>query len=99
MEQPTNTIDELRAIRSQVNHPIYMDESGVDLNVVIRAATEGLVDGFGMKVTRLGGLMNMAIFRETCNALSLPHTCDDSWGGDIIAAACAHIGSIETDIE
>ena len=93
MEQPTNTIDELRAIRPQVNHPIYMDESGVDLNVVIRAATEGLVDGFGMKVTRLGGLMNMVTFRETCNALSLPHTCDDSWGGDIIAAACAHMGS------
>ena len=70
-----------------------MDESGVDLNVVIRAASDGLVDGFGMKVTRLGGLMNMVTFREMCHALSLPHTCDDSWGGDIIAAACTHIGA------
>jgi 4-hydroxyproline betaine 2-epimerase len=23
----------------------------------------------------------------------MPHTCDDSWGGDIIAAACTHIGA------
>ena len=23
----------------------------------------------------------------------MPHTCDDSWGSDIIAAACAHIGA------
>ena len=93
MEQPTNTIDELRTLRPHVNHAIYMDESGVDLNVVIRAAAEGLVDGFGMKVTRLGGLMNMVTFREMCHAFSLPHTCDDSWGGDIIAAACTHIGA------
>ena len=93
MEQPTNTIDELRIIRPLVSHAIYMDESGVNLNTVIRAASEGLVDGFGMKVTRLGGLMHMITFREVCDALSLPHTCDDSWGGDIIAAACTHIGA------
>lgn len=23
----------------------------------------------------------------------MPHTCDDAWGGDIIAAACTHIGA------
>ena len=93
MEQPVNTIDELRSLRKSINHPIYMDESGSDLNTVIRAASEGLVDGFGMKVTRLGGLMNMVTFRQMCDAFSLPHTCDDSWGGDIIAAACTHIGA------
>ena len=93
MEQPTNSIDELRTIRPLVNHPIYIDESGTDLNIVMRAAAEGLVDGFGMKVTRLGGLMNMVTFRQMCDVFSLPHTCDDSWGGDIIAAACTHIGA------
>ena len=35
----------------------------------------------------------MASFRDICEARSLPHTCDDSWGGDIIAAACTHIGA------
>ena len=93
IEQPTNTIEELRKIRPMINHSIYMDESGVDLNTVIHAAAEGLVNGFGMKVTRLGGLMNMMTFRQVCDQLNLPHTCDDSWGGDIIAAACTHIGA------
>jgi L-alanine-DL-glutamate epimerase-like enolase superfamily enzyme len=93
MEQPCNTIAELGKIRPQVNHGIYMDENSVDLNTVVTAAGTGLVDGFGMKVTRIGGLQNMRAFRDICEALSLPHTCDDSWGGDIIAAACTQIGA------
>lgn len=93
MEQPCNTVDELAAIRGQVQHGIYMDENSEDLATVIRAAGQGLVDGFGMKVTRIGGLQQMAAFRDICEARTLPHTCDDAWGGDIIAAACTHIGA------
>ncbi|MCE2516871.1 MAG: mandelate racemase/muconate lactonizing enzyme family protein [Alphaproteobacteria bacterium] len=93
MEQPCNTIEEVRKIRTQISHGIYLDENSINLNTVIHAAATGLVDGFGMKVTRIGGLMNMVTFREICANLSLPHTCDDSWGGDIIAAACTHIGA------
>src|SRR5699024_766133 len=96
MEQPCNTIEELRKIRPQVRHGIYMDENSVDLSTVISAAGTGLVDGFGMKVTRLGGLRAMRTFRDICEASNLPHTCDDSWGGDIIAAACTHIGATVT---
>ena len=93
MEQPCNTIEDLQKIRPQVSHGIYMDENSVDLNTVITAAGTGLVDGFGMKVTRIGGLHPMAAFRDICEARALPHTCDDAWGGDIIAAACTHIGA------
>lgn len=93
MEQPCNTIQDLEKIRSQVSHGIYMDENSVDLNTVISAAGTGLVDGFGMKVTRIGGLQRMATFRDICEARNLPHTCDDAWGGDIIAAACVQVGS------
>ena len=93
MEQPCNTVDELRQIRARIGHPIYMDENAVDLGTVIGASGAGLVDGFGMKLTRIGGLQRMAAFRDICEARSLPHTCDDSWGGDIIAAACTHIGA------
>ena len=93
LEQPCNTLEEIAAIRSQVHHGIYMDENGEDLATVIRAAGQGLVDGFGMKVTRIGGLHAMATFRDICEARTLPHTCDDAWGGDIINAACTHIGA------
>lgn len=93
LEQPCNTIEELHRIRPQVHHAIYIDENGTSLNTVISAVGTGLVDGFGMKVTRIGGLQPMRVFRDICAARSLPHTCDDSWGGDIIAAACAHMGA------
>ena len=93
MEQPCNTVQDLEKIRPQVNHGIYMDENSIDLNTVISVAGTGLVDGFGMKVTRIGGLTHMRTFRDICEARNLPHTCDDSWGGDIIAAACTQIGA------
>jgi L-alanine-DL-glutamate epimerase-like enolase superfamily enzyme len=35
----------------------------------------------------------MTTVRGICEARSLPHTVDDAWGGDIIAAACAHLGA------
>lgn len=93
LEQPCGTIEDLQQIRSQVSHGIYMDENSIDLNTVITAAGTGMVHGFGMKVTRIGGLHPMRAFRDICAARNLPHTCDDAWGGDIIAAACTHIGA------
>jgi len=93
LEQPCDSLDEIAAIRQQLHHPVYLDESAVDLGTVIGAAAGGLVDGFGMKVTRIGGLMPMASFRDICEARNLHHTSDDSWGGDIIAAACVHLGA------
>ncbi|BAO88084.1 mandelate racemase/muconate lactonizing enzyme family protein [Caballeronia cordobensis] len=93
LEQPCNTIEDLQSIRNRIGHALYMDESCTNLGTAITAAGTGLVDGFGMKVTRLGGLHPMRAFRDVCVARNLPHTCDDAWGGDLIAAACAHIGA------
>lgn len=93
LEQPCNTVEDLAKIRPMVQHAIYMDENGVSLNTVISAVGTGLVDGFGMKVTRIGGHHPMRALRDICAARNLPHTCDDSWGGDIIAAACTQVGA------
>ena len=92
LEQPCNSIQEIKSIRAQLNHPVYLDESTENLSVVLDVIGRGICDGFGLKVTRLGGLTTMHTVREICNTRSMPHTCDDSWGGDIIAAACVHIG-------
>ena len=93
LEQPCNTVDEIKAIRNNLEHPVYLDENTEDLNIVMRAIGEGFCDGFGLKVTRLGGLSTMRTVRDLCKVRSMPHTCDDSWGGDIIAAACLHMGA------
>jgi L-alanine-DL-glutamate epimerase-like enolase superfamily enzyme len=86
-------MEEIAAIRGQLHHAVYLDESTEDLHQVLRALSLGVCDGFGLKVTRLGGLGPMATVRDLCESRSLPHTCDDSWGGDIIAAACVHVAA------
>lgn len=93
IEQPCNTLEEIASIKGQLHHPVFLDESSIDLSTVIRAVGTGLCEGFGMKLGRIGGLQPMSTFRDICDARSVPHTCDDSWGGDIVAAACTHIGA------
>lgn len=93
MEQPCATLEEIRALRQQVSHPIFLDENVDGLSVVMTALGERICEGFGLKVTRMGGLSAMRTIRDICQVSNFPITCDDAWGGDIIAAACTHIGA------
>lgn len=93
IEQPCRTIEEIASIRSQLHHAVYLDEATRDVSTVLDAIGRGICDGFGMKVTRVGGLHQMALIRDICEIRSMPHTSDDEWGGDIIAAACVHLAS------
>ena len=92
-EQPCDTFAEMEILRRSTGRPIHLDESGTDLGTVMRAAVQGLCDGFAMKVSRMGGLAPMAVFRDICAVRNMPHTCDDSWGGDIVASACVHVAA------
>jgi L-alanine-DL-glutamate epimerase-like enolase superfamily enzyme len=93
IEQPCNTYEEIAALRPRITHPIYLDESSEGLEVVLRAVGDRACDGFGLKVTRMGGISAMRTIRDVCRSAGLPITCDDAWGGDIIAAACTHVGA------
>ena len=93
LEQPCNSLGEMLAIRPRLCHPLYVDESGTDLATTLDIAAGNLCDGLGLKITRLGGLAPAALVRDVCAARRLPHTADDNWGGDIIAAACTHLGA------
>jgi L-alanine-DL-glutamate epimerase-like enolase superfamily enzyme len=93
LEQPCNTLEEVALLRGRLTHPIALDENTEDVNVVLRAISEGLADAFSFKVTRLGGLTKAAQARDLCALRSLPHTCDDAWGGAVIAAACVHLAA------
>lgn len=93
LEQPCNTLEEIALLRGRLVHPLALDENTEDVNVVLRAISEGLADGFSFKVTRLGGLTKAAQARDLCALRSLPHTVDDAWGGAVIAAACVHLAA------
>jgi L-alanine-DL-glutamate epimerase-like enolase superfamily enzyme len=77
----------------KIHHPIFMDEITEGLDVILRAVGESVCDASGLKETRMGGLSAMRTIRDICRTPSLPITCDDAWGGDIISAACTHIAT------
>jgi L-alanine-DL-glutamate epimerase-like enolase superfamily enzyme len=93
LEQPCNTYGEIKSLKGKLNHPVFVDESATGIDMVCRSIHDDVADGFGMKITRVGGLSNMIAIRDICREFSRPMTCEDSWGGDIIAAACVHMGS------
>ncbi len=65
----------------------------MDTGAVLSAFGRDYCDGLGMKITRIGGLGNMAAVRDMAEARRAMISIDDSWGGDIIAAACVHMGA------
>jgi len=93
LEQPCSTAEEMRALKGRLHHPLYWDESTTSPAVVMDALGQGFCDGLGMKLTRVGGITPMLGVRDMAAARGVKLSVDDSWGGDIIAAACVHVGA------
>ena len=93
IEQPCSTAEEMRSLRGRLHHPLYWDESTTSPSVVLDALGQGHCEGFGMKLTRVGGITPLLGVRDMAVAKGVKLSVDDSWGGDIVAAACAHVGS------
>ncbi len=93
LEQPCATRAELRDLAGKIAHPIYWDEATEDLALTMDALARGHAQGLGMKITRVGGISAMLAVRDMAAARRVPMSVDDHWGGDIIAAACVHLGA------
>lgn len=93
LEQPCATEEELQRIKPHLLHPLIVDESACDLSTISRMISSGLANGFGMKISRVGGVTEMQKIRDMCIAQNIPMSCDDAWGGDIVAAAGVAIAS------
>jgi cis-L-3-hydroxyproline dehydratase len=49
------------------------------------------VDAINLKISKVGGLTRAREIRDFCVAMGLAMTIEDSWGGDIVTAALAHL--------
>jgi L-alanine-DL-glutamate epimerase-like enolase superfamily enzyme len=49
------------------------------------------MDVINLKISKVGGLSKARQIRDLCVSLNIPMTIEDSWGGDIITAAIAHL--------
>lgn len=93
LEQPCSTFEENAGLAGRIRHPLFLDESADSVAAVMRAIETGVAQGFGMKLSRVGGITEMVTVIALCSARSVPLTCDDTWGGDLTNAATAHIGA------
>jgi L-alanine-DL-glutamate epimerase-like enolase superfamily enzyme len=49
------------------------------------------MDVVNIKISKFGGLTKARQARDLCVALGIAMTIEDSWGGDIVTAAIAHL--------
>jgi L-alanine-DL-glutamate epimerase-like enolase superfamily enzyme len=91
IEQPCLTYEECRAVRRQIHQPFVLDEVIDGLEMLVRAHADGAADVVNLKISKLGGLTRTRQLRDLCVSLGIGMTLEDSWGGDIVTAAIAHL--------
>jgi L-alanine-DL-glutamate epimerase-like enolase superfamily enzyme len=91
IEQPCLTYEECLAVRRQCEHPLILDESIDDLDILLRARADLAMDVVNLKISKLGGLTKTKQARDLCVSMGIAMTLEDSWGGDIATAAIAHL--------
>lgn len=91
IEQPCLSYEECLAIRRRTDHPFVLDEVIDGIDMLVRGHAEGAMDVVNLKISKLGGLTKTKQLRDLCVSLGIAMTLEDSWGGDIVTAAIAHL--------
>ena len=72
---------------------MVLDEVITDLPALVRAVGEDAMDQINLKISRVGGLTKARAIRDTAVDLGLRLMIEDTWGGDIVTAAVAHLAA------
>ena len=91
IEQPCQSYEKCLSVRRTINLPFILDENIDGLDMLLRAHGDRAMDVINLKISKVGGLTKARQIRDLCVALGIPMTIEDSWGGDIITAAIAHL--------
>lgn len=91
IEQPCLTYEECLAVRRHTNRPFVLDEVIDDLSMVLRGVSDQAMDVVNLKISKVGGLTKARQIRDLCVSLGIAMTIEDTWGGDIVTAAIAHL--------
>ncbi|MBS1726708.1 MAG: mandelate racemase/muconate lactonizing enzyme family protein [Armatimonadetes bacterium] len=91
IEQPCRTYEECLSVRRHTNHPFVLDENIDSLEMLLRAQRDLAMDVVNIKISKLGGITKARQVRDMCVSLGIAMTIEDSWGGDIVTAAIAHL--------
>ncbi|MEQ8262944.1 cis-3-hydroxy-L-proline dehydratase [Pseudohaliea sp.] len=91
IEQPCLSYEECLSVRRLTPHPFVLDESIDGLQPLLRGHTDLAMDVVNIKISKFGGLTHARQARDLCVSLGIAMTLEDSWGGDIVTAAIAHL--------
>ena len=91
IEQPCLTYEQCLAVRHHTNKPLVLDEVVDGIDMVVRGASDHAMDVINLKISKVGGLTKARQIRDLCVSLGVAMTIEDTWGGDIITAAIAHV--------
>src|SRR5947209_1321209 len=91
IEQPCASYEECLTIRRHTDHPFVLDEVIDSIDVLLRGHADRAMDVVNIKISKFGGLTKARQARDLCVALGVAMTLEDSWGGDIVTAAIAHL--------
>jgi L-alanine-DL-glutamate epimerase-like enolase superfamily enzyme len=91
IEQPCKTYDESVRVRHATSLPFILDENIDGVAALLRAESERAMDVINLKISKVGGLTKARQMRDLCVTLGIPMTIEDSWGGDVVTAAIAHL--------
>jgi L-alanine-DL-glutamate epimerase-like enolase superfamily enzyme len=91
IEQPCLTYEECLSVRRHTDHPFVLDEVIDSIDVLVRGHADRAMDAVNLKISKLGGLTRTKQARDLCVCLGIAMTLEDSWGGDIVTAAIAHL--------
>jgi L-alanine-DL-glutamate epimerase-like enolase superfamily enzyme len=91
IEQPCASYEQCLSIRRNTHLPFVLDEVIDSVGAILRGAADGAMDVVNLKISKFGGLTKIKQARDLCVSLGITMTLEDSWGGDIITAAIAHL--------
>lgn len=91
IEQPCLSYEECLSVRRRTDHPFVLDEVIDSVDVLMRGHADRAMDVVNLKISKLGGLTKTKQLRDLCVSLGIAMTLEDSWGGDIVTAAIAHL--------
>src|SRR5436309_4583352 len=91
IEQPCATYEECLAVRRHCDQPFVLDEVVDSIDMLVRGKADQAMDVVNIKISKFGGLTKARQARDLCVSLGFTMTIEDSWGGDIVTAAIAHL--------
>ncbi|HVR36819.1 MAG TPA: cis-3-hydroxy-L-proline dehydratase [Methylomirabilota bacterium] len=91
IEQPCASYEECLSVRTRTDHPFILDEIIDSVQALIRARQDDAMDAVNIKISKFGGLTRARQARDLCVSMGVAMTIEDSWGGDIVTAAIAHL--------